>query len=176
MAEQQLSCDEGTPRGRFQLAWHGHQPTNLPPGRRVLRSVQVAHCTILRKKSEYFTRGVVDEWGESVTHLSSGPCLALQVSTSTQPQIWTHFQHQLGGEGDLVERLRELCGPPDPAVAKLIRPKSLRARFEDGKKHQLPWNPIHFRFGESLVKNGVHCTDLPEDASLEVNYFFSVLQ
>jgi len=78
-----------------------------------------------------------------VTHLSSGPCLALQ----------------LGGEGDPVERLRELCGPPDPAVAKLIRPKSLRARF-----------------GESTVKNGVHCTDLPEDASLEINYFFSVLQ
>jgi len=88
-------------------------------------------------------RGVVEEWGESVTHLSSGPCLALQ----------------LGGEGDLVERLRELCGPPDPAVAKLIRPKSLRARF-----------------GESTVKNGVHCTDLPEDALLEINYFFSVLQ
>merc|ERR1719189_108973 len=58
-------------------------------------------------------RGVVEEWGESVTHLSSGPCLALQ----------------LGGDGDLVERLRELSGPPDPAVAKLIRPKSLRARF-----------------------------------------------
>ena len=36
---------------------------------------------------------------------------------------------QLGGDGDLVERLRELSGPPDPAVAKLIRPKSLRARF-----------------------------------------------
>ena len=141
MVEQQLSCDEGTPRGRFQLAWHGHQPTNLPPGRRVLRSVQVAHCTILRKKSEYFTRGVVDEWGESVTHLSSGPCLALQVSTSIhsgESHISIRFQHQLGGEGDLVERLRELCGPPDPAVAKLIRPKSLRARFEDGKKHQLP--------------------------------------
>ena len=33
-----------------------------------------------------------------------------------------------------------------------------------------------FRFGESTVRNGVHCTDLPEDASLEINYFFSVLQ
>jgi len=88
-------------------------------------------------------RGVVEEWGESVTHLSSGPCVVLQI----------------GGEEDVVEKLREFCGPPDPAVAKLIRPKSLRARF-----------------GESLVKNSVHCTDLPEDASLETNYFFSVLQ
>ena len=35
-------CYQGTPRGRLQLAWHGHQPINLPPGRRVLRSVQVA--------------------------------------------------------------------------------------------------------------------------------------
>ena len=34
--------NEGTPRGRLQLAWHGHQPTDLPPGRRVPRSVQVA--------------------------------------------------------------------------------------------------------------------------------------
>ena len=30
----------------------------------------------------------------------------------------------------MVEKLREFCGPPDPAVAKLIRPKSLRARQE----------------------------------------------
>ena len=52
-------------------------------------------------------------------------------------EMWI-FSQQLGGEGDLVERLRELCGPPDPAVAKLIRPKSLRARCEEGK--QLPKN------------------------------------
>ena len=83
--------------------------------------------------------------------------------------------HQLGGDDGLVERLRELCGPPDPAVAKLIRPKSLRARFENRRETSaMKFNSI--RFGENTVKNGVHCTDLPEDASLEINYFFSVLQ
>ena len=74
----------------------------------------------------------------------------------------------------MVEKLRELCGPPDPAVAKLIRPKSLRARQELCFGQLL--SIVNLRFGESSVKNSVHCTDLPEDASLETNYFFSVLQ
>ena len=84
---------------------------------------------------KFSTRGVVEEWGESVTHLSSGPCLALQVPTSTLS--CNSFSNQLGGEGDLVEKLRELCGPPDPAVAKLIRPKSLRARCENSCCHKI---------------------------------------
>ena len=37
-----ILCVEGTSRGRLQIAWVGHLPTNLSPGRRVLRSVQVA--------------------------------------------------------------------------------------------------------------------------------------
>merc|ERR1712037_381734 len=36
------SCHRGTPRGRLQRAWRGHHPTDLPPGKRVPRSVQVA--------------------------------------------------------------------------------------------------------------------------------------
>jgi nucleoside-diphosphate kinase len=31
-------------------------------------------------------------------------------------------------------------------------------------------------FGKSKAKNGVHCTDLPEDGTLEVEYFFNILQ
>ena len=89
MLHQKLSRVEGTPRGRLQIAWVGHLPTNLSPGRRVLRSVQVAQFggRILKIVEQYSckfsTRGVVEEWGESVTHLSSGPCLALQVPNST---------------------------------------------------------------------------------------------
>ncbi len=39
----------------------------------------------------------------------------------------------------------------DPDIAQHIRPGTLRARF-----------------GISKVKNAVHCTDLPDDAQLEV--------
>ena len=59
----------------------------------------------------------------------------------------------------MVEPFRELCGPSDPEVAKVLRESSLRARF-----------------GVDKNRNAVHCTDLVQDAVLEVNYFFSTLQ
>ncbi|XP_075445540.1 nucleoside diphosphate kinase homolog 7 isoform X2 [Ascaphus truei] len=43
-------------------------------------------------------------------------------------------------------------------IARHLRPKTLRAHF-----------------GKSKIKNAVHCTDLPEDAVLEVQYFFKIL-
>lgn len=43
-------------------------------------------------------------------------------------------------------------------MARTLRPRTLRALF-----------------GLDKVKNGVHCTDLPEDAILEVEYFFRIL-
>ncbi len=55
--------------------------------------------------------------------------------------------------------LRELCGPNDPQMAQSMKPKSLRAIF-----------------GKDKVRNAVHCTDLPEDALIEVEYFFNILQ
>lgn len=59
----------------------------------------------------------------------------------------------------VVERLREFCGPTDPEIARLVRPSSLRAEF-----------------GEDVVRNAIHCTDLPEDGVLESEYFFNILQ
>jgi len=53
---------------------------------------------------------------------------------------------------------RELCGAHDPEIANHLHPHSLRAQY-----------------GESKVKNAVHCTDLPEDGPLEVDYFFNLL-
>lgn len=46
-------------------------------------------------------------------------------------------------------------GPSDPELAKQLRPNSLRAKF-----------------GLDKVRNGVHCTDLPEDGILEVSFVF----
>ncbi|XP_069801728.1 nucleoside diphosphate kinase homolog 7 isoform X2 [Dendropsophus ebraccatus] len=59
---------------------------------------------------------------------------------------------------DAPKSFREFCGPSDPEIARHLRPRTLRAMF-----------------GKNKVKNGVHCTDLPEDAGLEVQYFFKIL-
>lgn len=59
---------------------------------------------------------------------------------------------------DAVQSFRRLVGPHDPEVAKHLRGSTLRAQF-----------------GIDRVKNAVHCTDLPEDGLLEVEYFFNIL-
>ncbi|XP_031430468.1 nucleoside diphosphate kinase 7 [Clupea harengus] len=53
---------------------------------------------------------------------------------------------------------REFCGPADPEIARHLRPSTLRALY-----------------GKNKVHNAVHCTDLPEDSVLEVQYFFKIL-
>jgi nucleoside-diphosphate kinase len=59
---------------------------------------------------------------------------------------------------DAVNSFRKLVGPHDPEVAKHLRPNTLRAQY-----------------GLDRVRNAVHCTDLPEDGLLEVEYFFNTL-
>ena len=58
-----------------------------------------------------------------------------------------------------VKAFRDLAGPSDPEIAKNLRPHTLRARF-----------------GVDKARNAVHCTDLPEDGTLESEYFFSIMQ
>jgi len=60
---------------------------------------------------------------------------------------------------DEPQAFREFVGPADPEIARHLRPKTLRARF-----------------GMDKIKNAVHCTDLPDDGPLEVEYFFKILQ
>ena len=50
-----------------------------------------------------------------------------------------------------VASFRELCGPHDPEIARHLRPDTIRAKF-----------------GLDRVRNAVHCTDMPEDGTLEV--------
>uniref|UniRef100_A0AAQ6A619 Nucleoside diphosphate kinase homolog 7 n=1 Tax=Amphiprion ocellaris TaxID=80972 RepID=A0AAQ6A619_AMPOC len=59
---------------------------------------------------------------------------------------------------DTPKTFREFCGPADPEIARHLRPTTLRALY-----------------GKDKVKNAVHCTDLPEDGVLEVQYFFKIL-
>lgn len=60
---------------------------------------------------------------------------------------------------NVVKAFRDFCGPMDPEIAKNLRPNTLRARF-----------------GIDRCRNAVHCTDLPEDGSLETEYWFSIQQ
>ncbi|XP_042339611.1 nucleoside diphosphate kinase 7 isoform X2 [Plectropomus leopardus] len=59
---------------------------------------------------------------------------------------------------DTPQTFREFCGPADPEISRHLRPNTLRALY-----------------GKDKVKNAVHCTDLPEDGVLEVQYFFKIL-
>ncbi|XP_076004744.1 nucleoside diphosphate kinase homolog 7-like [Genypterus blacodes] len=59
---------------------------------------------------------------------------------------------------DTPKTFREFCGPADSDIARHLRPNTLRALF-----------------GKDKVQNAVHCTDLPEDGVLEVEYFFKIL-
>ncbi|GLD94958.1 hypothetical protein PINS_up003583 [Pythium insidiosum] len=86
-------------------------------------------------------KGIYRQYQEVIKYMASSPCVALEVR----------------GE-NVVERFRELCGPHDVEVAKVLRPQSLRARF-----------------GKTTLFNAVHCTDCPEDGVLESQFIFSTL-
>lgn len=87
-------------------------------------------------------KGVLPEFVAMVEHMTSGPCIVLEIR-----------------QENAVRSFRDLCGPMDPEIAKNLRPNTLRARF-----------------GHSRTVNAVHCTDLDEDGTLEVEYFFSIQQ
>lgn len=91
-------------------------------------------------------KGVVHEYAGMVTELTSGPCLALEVVPARPTDV------------PVTLAFRELCGPSDPEIARQLRPRTVRAMF-----------------GTDKVKNAVHCTDLPDDGQLEVEYFFRIL-
>jgi nucleoside-diphosphate kinase len=84
------------------------------------------------------------EFNAIVDDLTSGPCIAVEVADRDG--------------SNAVEPFRQLAGPIDPELARVLRPDSLRAKF-----------------GLNKVRNGVHCTDLEEDGQLEVQYFFTIL-
>ncbi|XP_072142681.1 nucleoside diphosphate kinase homolog 7 isoform X1 [Dermacentor andersoni] len=87
-------------------------------------------------------KGVAPNYTTMVQQLCSGPCLAMEVRSSSDSQ-------------NSALHLKELVGPADPALARRLYPDSLRADV-----------------GRDLHKNGVHCTDVPEDSGIEVEFFF----
>ncbi|GBP40003.1 Nucleoside diphosphate kinase 7 [Eumeta japonica] len=90
-------------------------------------------------------KGIVTEYQGMVEELSSGACIAMEVTAKDK------------NVNSAIE-FRKLVGPPDPEIARLLRPHTLRAKF-----------------GKTKVQNAVHCSDLAEDGLLEVEYFFKIL-
>jgi nucleoside-diphosphate kinase len=86
-------------------------------------------------------KGVTVEFERWVAELASAPAVAIEVRGPAA-----------------VDTLRALAGPYDVAVAKTLRPDSLRARF-----------------GHDNVKNAVHCTDCEQDGPLESKFLFTVI-
>ena len=78
-----------------------------------------------------------------INHITTSPVIAVMI---------------VGDNFDVVERFRELTGPLDPELAKVLKPKSLRALF-----------------GNDVAQNAIHCSDLPEDGDMECRFFFQTL-
>ena len=64
----------------------------------------------------------------------------------------------ISSTSDVVAQFRELTGPLSPELARVLRPKSLRALF-----------------GRDIALNGIHCTDLLDDGEMECAYVFHTL-
>ncbi|XP_026319168.1 nucleoside diphosphate kinase 7-like [Hyposmocoma kahamanoa] len=89
--------------------------------------------------------GVVPEYEAMCIELTEGRFIAMELK-SKDPNV------------NVVCEFRKLCGPRDPDLGRQLYPESIRALY-----------------GKTTVQNAVHCTDLPEDGELEVEYFFKLI-
>eukprot|EP00127_Corallochytrium_limacisporum_P005335 Clim_evm11s203 gene=Clim_evmTU11s203 len=97
-------------------------------------------------------KGVVAEYSGMVKELSGRLTLALAL---TRRDVSSEAN---GHTKTVVEQLRELAGPADSDLAAHLRPTTLRAKY-----------------GKDKVANAVHVTDLVDDATLEIKYWFKIL-
>lgn len=91
-------------------------------------------------------KGVAADFHALLLSFLDGPCVVMEICAA-EP-----------GDIDVQKEFRNLCGPYDSNIARQIRPYTLRAQF-----------------GVNKYKNAVHCTDLPEDTVMELEYFFKIL-
>eukprot|EP00796_Vickermania_ingenoplastis_P007326 gene7326-5162_t len=56
---------------------------------------------------------------------------------------------------DVLQVVRQICGPYDSPIAKKLYPKSIRGRY-----------------GQTQTRNAVHCCDLPGDGPIYADFFF----
>jgi len=75
---------------------------------------------LLKNSSKY--KGVLPEFVGMVEHMTTGPCIVLEVR-----------------QENAVKSFRDLCGPTDPEIAKYLRPNTIRAKFG----HSRTINAVH---------------------------------
>ena len=93
-----------------------------------------------------------------VDELCSGSLVAMEIRLKPQLLASTAEGNASDQQTNVVVNFRSCCGPWDVNMAKELHPNTLRA--------------IH---GRDRVRNAIHCTDLPKDGLIEVEYFFKIL-
>lgn len=104
----------------------------------------VAQVTLSGHEADSFLnvyKGVLEDYRSTVEDLSSG-------------NVWV-AQLVGAGSSNVVDVVRDACGPFDPLIAKTLRPKSIRAVY-----------------GADRVHNAVHCSDLQFDGADNAEFFF----
>lgn len=116
-----------------------------------------------------------------VAELQSGPCIAMEI-THKDPSI------------EVPVEFRKLCGPMDPVSANenidifiqiSFHVRSTVRTFEfiiffffsspQDIARQVRPETLRAKYGKTKIQNAIHCSDLPEDGLLEVEYFFKIL-
>eukprot|EP00730_Choanoeca_flexa_P017841 TRINITY_DN8633_c0_g1_i1.p1 TRINITY_DN8633_c0_g1~~TRINITY_DN8633_c0_g1_i1.p1 ORF type:complete len:347 (+),score=78.67 TRINITY_DN8633_c0_g1_i1:78-1118(+) len=119
----------------------------------IVADIQQAGLTIAAMHSFTLNRANAEEFLEVYKGV-----VPEYTSLVTEMESGVCIAMEIVGGNDVHARFRQLCGPMDPEVARHLRPNTLRAKY-----------------GLNKVQSAVHCTDLPEDAGLETEYFFSIL-
>jgi len=119
-------------------------------------------------------RNVFPNYSQYLESLADGPCVAIGIMGNYLDEDWPASSHnnrkynntninnstrsRTTNSNNIVADFRDFTGPQNPELAKILRPKSLRAQF-----------------GETVVQNAIHCTDLSTDGDMECRYFFETL-
>ncbi|ESN96296.1 hypothetical protein HELRODRAFT_68567, partial [Helobdella robusta] len=118
-------------------------------------------CTFDKVNAEEFYevyKGVVPEYPKMVDELSRGLCLAMEVKLPDETLRTAEETTEPFQNCQQHMNFRDVVGPSDPELARKIRPNTLRAKF-----------------GMNKILNSIHCTDLPEDTVIELEYFFKIV-
>ncbi|XP_026471014.1 nucleoside diphosphate kinase 7-like [Ctenocephalides felis] len=91
-------------------------------------------------------RNLHADYPRMVSSMIEGPLIAMEIMTPDN-------------DPDIVQLFKDICGPSHPEKARRIKPWTLRAKF-----------------GQTRIYNAIHCTELPCDGTLEVCYFFKILE
>ncbi|KAL7470335.1 hypothetical protein ACHAXS_012072 [Conticribra weissflogii] len=102
--------------------------------------------------------GVVPEYRDMVDEMCSGPIVAMEIRFKPNSLKIINELSAEEKQQKVVEEFRDHAGPWDVNVAKELYPKTIRGTF-----------------GRDRIRNAVHCTDLPKDGIIEVEYFFKIL-